>query len=227
MCLHIASGRTSTQTALKVKWLEEGHRDSGAQVLELLLLGSFMCPNFCKRLKFTSEILEEKLLSWDTRKGLSGGCPWNLQPLFRDMKCFLVLLLHECYSETFCFTSSSCFMMNLCVKRLIKDIIILHLSVMNCLWHLLAAKWPKSLFESVYILLHYLLLHSHSFKMDFQSAIFPPIVLLFERQILIEFIILKEAALNVLTWNWLFKIWFGQRAGRQHLKSWDTTEILH
>lgn len=88
-------------------------------------------------------------------------------------------------------------MMNLCMKRLIKDIIILHLSVMNCLWHLLAAKWPKSLFESVYILLHYLLLHS--FKMDFSECNFPPIVLLFERQILIEFIILKETALNVLT----------------------------
>ena len=86
----------------------------------------------------------------------------------------MVLLLHECYSKTFCFTSSSCFMMNLCVKRLIKDIIILHLSVMNCLWHLLAAKWPKSLFESVYILLHYLLLHSHSFKMDFSECNFTP-----------------------------------------------------
>lgn len=65
-------------------------------------------------------------------------------------------------------------MMNLCVKRLIKDIIILHLSVMNCLWHLLAGKWSQSLFVSVYILLHYLLLNSHPFQMDLAACNFPP-----------------------------------------------------
>lgn len=65
-------------------------------------------------------------------------------------------------------------MMNLCVKRLIKDIIILHLSVMNCLWHLLVAKWPESLSVSVYIFLHYLLLNFHPFQMDLAECNFPP-----------------------------------------------------
>lgn len=63
------------EPASKVKWLVEAHRGSGTQASELSHLGSFMCSNLYKRLKFTSEILEEKLLSWDTRKRLSGGCP--------------------------------------------------------------------------------------------------------------------------------------------------------
>lgn len=65
---YIARERTSTQGQM-------AHRGSGAQSSELSHLGSFMCPNLYKRLKFTYEILEEKLLSWDTRKRLSEGCP--------------------------------------------------------------------------------------------------------------------------------------------------------
>lgn len=141
---------------------------------ELLLLDSFKCPKLCDRLKFTSKALEERLLSWGTMKGTSEGAIFKSIPLHGNVKLSLLSLLHECYSKTFCFTSSSCFMMNLCVKGLIKDIIILHLSVMNCLWHLLAAEWSKSLFEFVYILLHYLLLHSHPSKMDLAGCNFPP-----------------------------------------------------
>lgn len=90
-----------------------------------------------------------------------------------DMKLSLLSMPQERQSKTFCFTSFSCFMMNLCVKRLIKDIIILHLSVMNCLWYLLAAKRSQSLSVSVYILLHYLLLNSHPFQIDLPGCNFP------------------------------------------------------
>ena len=108
-------------------------------------------------------------------KKISGGCIKSSSSW--DTNFSLLSKLHawkECYSKTFCFTSFSSFMMNLCVKSLIKDIIMLNLSVMNCLWHLLVAKWSQSLSVSVYILLHYLLLNSHPFQIDLAGCNFPP-----------------------------------------------------